>query len=48
LEALPAPPFPLTTAEKQMFETILAMVKHLNLKTTVRAAGGWVRDKVWL
>jgi tRNA nucleotidyltransferase/poly(A) polymerase len=46
LDALPAPPFPLTLNERRLFETILATCAHQRLRTTVRCAGGWVRDKL--
>ena len=36
----------LTKAEDWLFHTLLATVKHFNLKTTMRVAGGWVRDKM--
>lgn len=36
----------LTNAEDRLFRTLLATVKHFNLKTTMRVAGGWVRDKM--
>ena len=29
-----------------MFDTLLQVIKQNNLKTTLRVAGGWVRDKV--
>lgn len=32
--------------EKQIFSTLMQIVKEHNLKTTLRVAGGWVRDKV--
>lgn len=37
---------PLTEAEQRLFETLLTMVKDEGLKTTLRVAGGWVRDKI--
>ena len=36
----------LTPVERQIFSTINAACDHFALKTTVRAAGGWVRDKL--
>ena len=29
-----------------MFDTLLSIVKQSGLKTTLRVAGGWVRDKL--
>ena len=48
LDALAPPPFALTTAERALFETVLAActaTPELH-NVTVRAAGGWVRDKL--
>ena len=36
----------LTQKEKQIFTTLLNVVDEYKLKTTLRVAGGWVRDKV--
>ena len=36
----------LTPNEKEVFDTILAVVKEKAPNTTVRAVGGWVRDKL--
>jgi len=36
----------LTELEKNLFQTITKAIGHWNLNTTVRAAGGWVRDKL--
>lgn len=36
----------LTENELRLFKTLLAIVKEYNLQTTLRVAGGWVRDKV--
>ena len=36
----------LTPEEKKLFDTLLAVCEHASLKTTMRAAGGWVRDKL--
>jgi len=41
-----SPSIPLSPAESRLFETMLAVVKDENLGTTLRVAGGWVRDKV--
>lgn len=38
----------LTQKEKQIFETLLSVLAQNQLKTTLRVAGGWVRDKVSL
>jgi len=38
----------ITDKEQKLFDTLLAIVKANNLKTTLRCAGGWVRDKVSL
>lgn len=37
---------PLVAVERQVCDTLLATVKHFGLKTTVRVAGGWVRDRL--
>ncbi len=36
----------LTDQERMIFDTLLGIVKDNQLKTTLRVAGGWVRDKV--
>eukprot|EP00752_Nemacystus_decipiens_P012689 g11242.t1 len=36
----------LTEAETKLFQTLLQMVEHENMGTTLRVAGGWVRDKL--
>ncbi|CAM9563358.1 unnamed protein product [Hapterophycus canaliculatus] len=36
----------LTQAEEKLFQTLLEMVKHEKMGTTLRVAGGWVRDKL--
>lgn len=36
----------LTPKERELFEYIMAVVKAQCPTTTVRVAGGWVRDKV--
>jgi hypothetical protein len=36
----------LTDKERDLFDTLLAAVKHSNSGTVLRAAGGWVRDKL--
>ncbi|OMO83667.1 hypothetical protein CCACVL1_11299 [Corchorus capsularis] len=36
----------LTETEKKIFEMLLSTVRHFNLKTQLRVAGGWVRDKL--
>ena len=36
----------LTENERKLFDTLLTISKANNLKTTLRVAGGWVRDKV--
>jgi len=32
--------------EQKLFETLMQVVRQNNLNTTLRVAGGWVRDKV--
>lgn len=32
--------------ERQVFDTLLAAREHHGLQTTLRCAGGWVRDKL--
>jgi tRNA nucleotidyltransferase (CCA-adding enzyme) len=36
----------LTDTERRIFQTCLDTVLHFGLATTVRVAGGWVRDKL--
>lgn len=36
----------LTEKEEKIFRRLLDVVGHFNLKTQLRVAGGWVRDKV--
>ncbi|XAR62671.1 CCA tRNA nucleotidyltransferase [Bertholletia excelsa] len=36
----------LTDKEKQIFDRLLQVVRHFDLQTQLRVAGGWVRDKV--
>ncbi|CAA3012913.1 CCA tRNA nucleotidyltransferase 2 [Olea europaea subsp. europaea] len=36
----------LTAKEKQIFDRLLAVLRHFNLQTQLRVAGGWVRDKL--
>ncbi|XP_059281110.1 tRNA nucleotidyltransferase cca2-like [Lycium ferocissimum] len=36
----------LTRDEKEIFDLLLKVVKHFNLDTHLRVAGGWVRDKL--
>lgn len=36
----------LTKDEEKLFTFLIRVLKHFNLKTTLRVAGGWVRDKV--
>lgn len=38
----------LTELENQIFVTLLDVVRENQLRTTLRVAGGWVRDKVIL
>ena len=35
-----------TQQEQKLFDTLMTIVKENNLNTTLRVAGGWVRDKV--
>lgn len=37
----------LTHKEEMIFEFLLKVIDENNLKTTVRVAGGWVRDKLY-
>lgn len=41
-----AVPIALTELEQQVFHALLEAVGHFGLGTTVRVAGGWVRDKL--
>ncbi|OMO76804.1 hypothetical protein CCACVL1_15410 [Corchorus capsularis] len=36
----------LTETEKKVFDRLLSTVRHFNLQTQPRVAGGWVRDKL--
>ncbi|KAK2659291.1 hypothetical protein Ddye_005824 [Dipteronia dyeriana] len=36
----------LTDTEKKIFDTLLNTLRHFNLNTELRVAGGWVRDKL--
>jgi hypothetical protein len=36
----------LTEEEEKIFQRLLDVVRHFDLGTTLRVAGGWVRDKV--
>ncbi|KAK2967008.1 hypothetical protein RJ640_003364 [Escallonia rubra] len=36
----------LTDKEKQIFGRLLQVLSHFNLRTQLRVAGGWVRDKI--
>ena len=36
----------LTDLEKKIFKTLMDVVEENKLETTLRVAGGWVRDKV--
>ncbi|TNV82489.1 hypothetical protein FGO68_gene295 [Halteria grandinella] len=36
----------LTDKERQIFDTLMELVTEQELKTTLRVAGGWVRDKI--
>jgi tRNA nucleotidyltransferase/poly(A) polymerase len=38
--------FELTKDESDLFHTLESVVKDMNLNTTLRVAGGWVRDKI--
>ena len=38
----------LTEKEQELFSVLLEANKELHLNSTLRVAGGWVRDKVWL
>jgi hypothetical protein len=40
--------FPLTKEESVVFAFLLEVAQVFNLNTTLRVAGGWVRDKVKL
>lgn len=37
----------LTPKEESIFNFLLEVLKENNLKTTLRVAGGWVRDKLY-
>ena len=36
----------LKDSEKELFRLLKNTLQHANLKTTLRCAGGWVRDKL--
>ncbi|XP_057793576.1 tRNA nucleotidyltransferase cca2 [Salvia miltiorrhiza] len=36
----------LTAKERQIFDRLLQVLRHFNLQTQLRVAGGWVRDKL--
>ncbi|CAK9170232.1 unnamed protein product [Ilex paraguariensis] len=36
----------LTDKERQIFDRLLQVLRHFNLQTQLRVAGGWVRDKL--
>lgn len=36
----------LTSEEQELFDLLLAAAKHAGTNTTLRCAGGWVRDKL--
>ncbi len=36
----------LNDTERELFATLLAATRHAQAKTTMRCAGGWVRDKL--
>ena len=38
---------PLSDLEESIFDFLLQVVEENNLNTTVRVAGGWVRDKLY-
>lgn len=38
----------LTDKENQIFDRLLQVLRHFNLQTELRVAGGWVRDKVFI
>lgn len=38
----------LTDQETKLFDLLLATLRHFELHTELRVAGGWVRDKVRL
>jgi len=42
------PVLTLSEKERELFELLLSVVAHFKLETVLRAAGGWVRDKVLL
>lgn len=39
-------PLPLTDLEHEIFSTLMKATKAAQLETTLRCAGGWVRDKL--
>ena len=40
------PELPLNAKEREIFDVLLGTVRHYELGTVVRVAGGWVRDKL--
>lgn len=38
----------LSDIERRIFDRLLATLRHFDLQTQLRVAGGWVRDKVTL
>lgn len=38
----------LSDVERRIFDRLLATLRHFDLQTQLRVAGGWVRDKVTL
>lgn len=46
LEAAASGLIPLSAAERELFDMFLAVVRDKRLDTTIRVAGGWVRDKL--
>ena len=38
----------LSDTERNIFDRLLATLRHFHLQTQLRVAGGWVRDKVTL
>lgn len=39
-------PILLSTEEEKLFDLLLGCLSHFKKKTTLRVAGGWVRDKL--
>jgi len=44
--AAEVPDIQISDKEKQIFDILLGAIRHFGLKSTIRVAGGWVRDKV--